>query len=150
MLEPLVATGSPDHGGWYEVSHENDEGLLARVSKAMGTLPDLSPRLTYSALLGLPITRGDNISVGHDTTGTSGNMDFLQYGEDIRGPDIVSTNSLFTLETSYIKADCKVQRSDYEPKFLLLQDTGNASMTNWNGTHETVDNGRGLTIAYDA
>jgi hypothetical protein len=77
-------------------------------------------------------------------------MDFLQYGEDIRGPDVVFTNSLFTLETSYIKADCKVQRSAYEPKFLLLQDAGNASMTNWNGTHETVDNGRGLTIAWDA
>lgn len=150
MLEPLVATGSPDHGGWYEASQENDEGLVARLLKATGTTPDLNPKLTYSALLGLPITRGDNISVEQDTTGASGKMDFLQYGEDIRGPDIVSTNSLFTLETSYIKADCKVQRSAYEPKFLLLQDAGNASMTNWNGSHMTVDNGRGLTIAYDA
>lgn len=150
MLEPLTATGLPGRDGWYETSYVSEGGLLARILRTTDERPRSKPELTYSSLLGTPITRGDNITVDQPAASASEKIKILEYEQDKAGPDVVSTNSVFSFETSYIKANCTVQRSFYEPAFLLLQDAQNASKTNWNGTYETVDNGRGLTIAYDA
>lgn len=149
MLEPLAANGPPASDDWYYTSDVyKQKGVIGAVVDAI-ELPGKKPELLYSSLLGTPITRGNNISLGLLSTSELEDPRLQRLKENLLGKEVVSTHSIFTFETSYMKTNCSLQRASVEPRHVNFETALNTSKTNWNGTYNIVNNGLGMTVAYD-
>lgn len=139
-----------DPEGWITTLNPNIKGVVAAVADALDLKLDL-PQICYSSLLGIPITRGatsKQAATNASSDSTEAKIDTIK--EDLFGPDIVSTQSLFTFQTSYLYADCTVGKAVAKPSLVNLGTAYNASKTSWNSSvGETVTNENGLTIAYE-
>lgn len=149
MIEHL-ADHYTDSDGWIATLNPNIKGVVAAVADALDLKLDL-PQLSYSSLLGIPITRGGSskqAATNASSDSTEAKIDHIK--EDLFGPDIVSTQSLFTFQTSYVYANCSVGKAVAKPSVVNYGTVVNASKTSWGaGVGETVTNGNGLTIAYE-
>ena len=137
-----------DSEGWITTMDPKIKGVVAAIADALD-LPKTSPQLLYSSMIGLPVTRGGNTSLTSLTTdSTEAKLDRIK--EDLFGPDIVSTQSLFNFETSYMYANCSLAQAVPDAATADLSNATTVKKTNWGiSAGQTVSNGDGLTIAYN-
>lgn len=149
MLEELK-DWSADSDGWITTMDPNIKGVTAAILDALD-IPKTPQQLMYSSLLGIPITRGGTENSSLPTASADSSEEKLnQIKKDLFGPDIVSTQSLFNFETSYLYANCSLSRTMTEPSIVGYGDLGNITFTSWGiSAGETVNNGNGLTMAYN-
>lgn len=149
MIERL-ADHYMDSEGWVTTLSPKVNGVVSAVADALDLKLDL-PQLIYSSMLGIPITRGGSTSqaaTNASSDSTEAKIDHIK--EDLFGPDIVSTQSLFTFQTSYLYANCTVGKAAAKPSLVNYGNVMNVSKTSWGkNVGETVSNGYGLTFAYD-
>lgn len=151
MLETLQTSDIPDADGWFTTMGSQFTGVVAAIADALD-VPKQAPQLLYSSLMGIPITRG---SVPAASTVTANNdsseAKLSQIKEDLFGPNVVSTQSVFDFETSYMYADCSIKRSPGTPPTVNYGSWLNATKDNWgNSSGSTVSNTMGMTIAYNS
>lgn len=139
-----------DSEGWITTLNPDMKGLVAAAVDALDFKLDF-PQISYSSLLGIPITRGGTskeTAANSSSDSTEAKIDNIK--QDLFGPDIVSTESLFNFQTSYLYANCTVGKAVAKPSVVDYSLVVNASKTSWNSSvGETVTNGNGLTIAYE-
>ena len=147
LLENL-ADWYADSEGWVTTMSPNIKGVVAAIADALD-LPKKSPQLLYSSMIGLPITRGGNTSATLASTDTTeAKLERLKV--DLFGPDVVSTQSVFNFETSYMYANCSLAKAVPDAPAVDYGNFTDAKKTNWGiSAGQTVSNDNGLTMAYD-
>ena len=148
-LENLQKFSTADSDGWFSTTSPELTGLTAKIADAIAVTTNASftpPELKYTSLLGIPfIRKGVNPDTSENETSTLDKIEQI-FG----GPDVVSTQYLFTLETSYFHTNCSLQRSRPVESEVDEYSQAYANKTNWRNSTVVASNHEGLSIAYDS
>lgn len=153
LLEYLMLNETTDHDGWLPTTDWDLQGVKAAIVHAAGISPSRT-RPIYASIVGLPY-KANLTSKAVDTNGTESdhNARLEQVKNDLFGHDAVNIQSNFTIETSYMYANCstkpltrgKVLDYSAEDPVGSLRSPSHFS----NATRGVANNGNGFSIAYD-
>lgn len=156
LLEHLMLNETADSDGWVYTMDWNLRGVKAAILHAAG-LEHSWTKPIYASIIGLPY-KANMTSIAIDTNGTESehNARLQQIKDDLFGNDAVNTQSEFTIETSYMYANCSTKPSTkgqalnehFDVDFYYdakLRDATHFS----NATRGVASNSNGFSIAYD-
>lgn len=145
MLEDLKTRQIADEDGWYsmiklpESAKEAVEDVVTVLTRGAMELPKIANPI-YVGLTGLPFLRSVDPGAVSAPDGATTLKEALLHA--IQGPDVVSVESAFNLETSYMYLNCDVQK--------ITTNSTNDNKTTFPDDVSRVRNGFGLTLTIDA
>lgn len=156
LLEHLMLNGTADSDGWLYTMDWNLKGVKAAILHAAGLEHSWSKPI-YASIIGLPY-KAKVSSTAVDTNGTESehNARLQKVKDDLFGNDATNLQSEFTIETSYMYANCSTKpvtkgealNEHFDVDFYYdakLRDATHFS----NATSGVASNSNGFSIAYD-
>jgi hypothetical protein len=154
LLEYLMLNETTDTDGWLYTTDWDLQGVKAAIVHAAGINPSRT-RPIYASIVGLPY-KANLTSKAVDTNSTESDHDarLQQVKNDLFGHDAVNVQSEFTIETSYMFANCSTKpltrgkALDYNGAEDPVTSARSPSHFP-NATTGVSNNGNGFSIAYD-
>ena len=154
LLEYLALNETPDPDGWIYTMDANFEGVRAAIVHTAGVNLTWTKPI-YASIIGLPYKANlTSKVVDINSTESDHNARLEQVKTDLFGHDAVNIQNEFTIETSYMYADCSTKPltkgrildyTEIDPVPSLR-----SSSHFPNSTRDVANNGNGFSIAYDA
>ncbi|GAB7326477.1 hypothetical protein MBLNU13_g10475t1 [Cladosporium sp. NU13] len=153
LLEYLMLNETTDSDGWLYTTDWDLEGIKAAIVHVAGVNMSRTKPI-YASIVGLPYKANlTSKAVNTNSTESDHNARLQQVKNDLFGHDAVNIQSEFTIETSYMYADCltkpltrgKVLNYSEEDPVASLRSPSHFPNT----TRGVANNGNGFSIAYD-
>jgi len=153
LLEYLMLNETTDPDGWIYTMDGDLQGIRAAIVHAAGV--DLSwTKPIYASIVGLPYKANlTSKAVSINSTESDHNARLQQVKNDLFGHDAVNIQSEFTIETSYMYADCSTKPLKRGKVLDYVSEDPVGSLRSPshfpNTTRGVANNGNGFSIAYD-
>jgi hypothetical protein len=155
LLEYLMLSETPDPDGWIYTMESGFEGVRAAIIHAAGANISWT-RPIYASIIGLPYKANlTSQAVDLNSTESDHNARFQQIKDDLFGHDAVNIQNEFSIETSYMYADCST-KPVIKGKVLNYTDNDDPATPLRSASHfpnttsGVANNGNGFSIAYDS
>jgi hypothetical protein len=154
LLEYLMLNQTTDLDGWLYTTDWDLKGVRAAIAHAADIKPPWTKPI-YASIIGLPYKASlPSEAVGMNTTEADHDAKLQQIKDDLFGHDAVNIQNEFSIETSYMYADCST-KPVIKGKVLNYTENDDPATILRNSSHfpnttrGVASNGNGFSIAYD-
>lgn len=154
LLDYLMLNQTTDLDGWLYTTDWDLKGVRAAIAHAA----DINLAWTkpiYASIIGLPYKASlSSEAVNMNTTESDHDARLQKVKDDLFGHDAVNIQNEFSIETSYMYADCSTKPvikgkvlnyTDNDDPATILRSSSHFP----NSTRDVASNGNGFSIAYD-